>query len=127
MDLATPSQAPAAAARVRILIGECRERMRELAERSVHCVVTSPPYYSLRDYRVPPSVWPAHRSCGEGGGGDAACDHEWADWQEVHDRREETIAGKSRTTDRYYGAPSRRFDGNHQKHAAGAFCANCGA
>ena len=102
---------------VRILIGECRERLRELPEGSVHCVVTSPPYYSLRDHRVPPSVW----------GGDSACDHQWGDWTEAHDEREITLAGKSRTTGRYYGAPSRRFNGNHQKHAAGARCGNCGA
>ena len=102
---------------VRILTGECRERLRALPEGSAHCVVTSPPYYSLRDYRVPPSVW----------GGDAACDHAWGEWTEVHDEREATLAGKSRTTDRCYGAPSRRFNGNHQKHAAGAFCQGCGA
>jgi len=102
---------------IRILTGGCRERLRELPEESVHCVVTSPPYYSLRDYRVPPSVW----------GGEGACDHAWGEWTEVHDEREDTVAGKSRTTDRCYGAPSRRFNGNHQKHAAGAFCGKCGA
>ena len=42
---------------VRILIGECRERLRDLPEGSVHCVVTSPPYYLLRDYRVSTSVY----------------------------------------------------------------------
>jgi DNA modification methylase len=35
---------------VRILIGDCRERLRELPDESVHCVVTSPPYWGLRDY-----------------------------------------------------------------------------
>ncbi len=34
----------------RILVGDCRERLRDLPDRSVHCVVTSPPYWSLRDY-----------------------------------------------------------------------------
>lgn len=37
---------------VRILIGDCRERLRELPSESVHCVVTSPPYWGLRDYGV---------------------------------------------------------------------------
>jgi DNA modification methylase len=37
---------------VRILIGDCRERLRELPDGSVHCVVTSPPYFGLRDYGV---------------------------------------------------------------------------
>ena len=30
--------------RVRILVGDCLERLRTLPEESVHCVVTSPPY-----------------------------------------------------------------------------------
>ena len=35
---------------VRILTGDCRETLRELEAESVDCVVTSPPYYCLRDY-----------------------------------------------------------------------------
>ena len=35
---------------VEILIGDCREQMRTLPEKSVHCCVTSPPYFGLRDY-----------------------------------------------------------------------------
>lgn len=35
---------------VRILIGDCRDRMRDMPDASVHCVVTSPPYFGLRDY-----------------------------------------------------------------------------
>jgi DNA modification methylase len=34
----------------RILIGDCIEQMRTLADQSVNCVVTSPPYFGLRDY-----------------------------------------------------------------------------
>ncbi len=37
---------------VRILIGDVREKLRELPEESVHCVVTSPPYWGLRCYGV---------------------------------------------------------------------------
>jgi len=37
---------------VDIRIGDCRERLRELPDGSVHCCVTSPPYYGLRDYGV---------------------------------------------------------------------------
>jgi len=38
-----------------------------LPDESVHLVVTSPPYWALRDYGLPPSVW----------GGDPECAHEW--------------------------------------------------
>ena len=48
----------------RIIQGDCIEGMRTLADESVHCVVTSPPYYGLRDYGT--ASWK---------GGDAACDH----------------------------------------------------
>lgn len=37
---------------VNILIGDCRERLREMADNSAHCCVTSPPYFGLRDYGV---------------------------------------------------------------------------
>lgn len=35
---------------IRILVGDARERLRELPDESVHCAVTSPPYFCLRDY-----------------------------------------------------------------------------
>lgn len=37
---------------VRILKGDCREVLRTLPDESVHCVVTSPPYFGLRDYGI---------------------------------------------------------------------------
>lgn len=35
---------------ITILEGDCRETLRTLPENSVHCCVTSPPYFGLRDY-----------------------------------------------------------------------------
>lgn len=37
---------------VRVLIGDCRDRLRELETGSIHTCVTSPPYFGLRDYGV---------------------------------------------------------------------------
>lgn len=37
---------------VRILHGDCRDVLRTLPDESVHCIVTSPPYFGLRDYGV---------------------------------------------------------------------------
>ncbi|MBA3583017.1 MAG: site-specific DNA-methyltransferase [Gemmatimonadetes bacterium] len=45
--------------------GDCREVMASMAPESVHCVVTSPPYWGLRDYGT--ATWV---------GGDEACDHQ---------------------------------------------------
>jgi DNA modification methylase len=101
---------------VKLLVGDCREQMALLEPNSIQTVTTSPPYWGLRDYGVPSLVW----------GGEPGHAHEWGAWTEAHDVREQAVAGKSRTTERFYGDPSRKFDGNHQKHSAGAFC-DCGA
>lgn len=37
---------------VRILLGDVRERLREMPADSIDCVITSPPYWGLRDYGV---------------------------------------------------------------------------
>ena len=37
---------------VRILIGDVRAMLATLPDESVHCVVTSPPYWGLRDYGI---------------------------------------------------------------------------
>lgn len=35
-----------------ILVGDCLELLRQMPDQSVHCCITSPPYYGLRDYGV---------------------------------------------------------------------------
>ena len=46
--------APAARGRWRMILhGDCLEKLKTLADSSVDCVVTSPPYWGLRDYGVP--------------------------------------------------------------------------
>jgi DNA modification methylase len=49
---------------VRILTGDCRKVLAALPAASVHCIVTSPPYFGLRDYGT--ATWE---------GGDPACEH----------------------------------------------------
>lgn len=50
--------------RWQILTGDVREKLAELPDGSVQCVVTSPPYWGLRDYGT--AQWD---------GGDESCDH----------------------------------------------------
>jgi DNA modification methylase len=52
---------------VRMLVGNAPDVLRTLPAASVHCCVTSPPYFGLRAYGTEPQVW----------GGDPACGHEW--------------------------------------------------
>lgn len=40
-----------------VYAGDNREVMRGIEPESVHAVVTSPPYWGLRDYGLPPSTW----------------------------------------------------------------------
>ncbi len=50
-----------------ILEGDVIDLLRSLPGDSIHCVVTSPPYWGLRDYGLRPVRW----------GGKARCEHEW--------------------------------------------------
>src|SRR5688572_24143345 len=42
--------------RARIIQGDVRESLRTLEAESVQCVVTSPPYWGLRDYGIPGQI-----------------------------------------------------------------------
>jgi|SRR5215831_876416 len=42
---------------IRLLEGDCRETLPLLEAASVQCAITSPPYYSVRDYGTEPLVW----------------------------------------------------------------------
>ena len=53
--------------RVTVFLGDARQVLAELADGSVDCCVTSPPYWGLRDYRLPPVTW----------GGELGCQHRW--------------------------------------------------
>jgi DNA modification methylase len=67
---------------IRILQGDCRHVLKTLADESVHCVVTSPPYWGLRDYGT--ATWE---------GGNAECDH-----QTARSRAKDTVGSKQATS-----------------------------
>ena len=52
-----------------IIVGDVRDALRALPAESVHMCVTSPPYWSMRNYGIPPSVWD----------GNPDCDHDWGE------------------------------------------------
>ena len=91
-----------------VLEGDCRTTMRLLPEKCVQLAFTSPPYFGLRDYQAPASVW---------GGDDPDCRHEWGD----------AIPGSNRGGS---GTPTGR-NGRGEEYARGAekgqFCQQCGA
>ena len=78
-----------------------------LPDESVHCVVTSPPYWSLRDYGLEPSVW----------GGDPDCPHYWGNG---------VVAPGARSGDGKSGSKQRKAN-RRDRMAPSAFCGECGA
>jgi DNA modification methylase len=95
-----------------ILEGDVRARLRELPDESVHCVVTSIPYWGLRFYATTPQVW----------GGDAQHEHIWSAGPTITKRGsrggESTIDGKASRNVVAQAATA--------QYVAGSFCA-CGA
>jgi DNA modification methylase len=92
---------------ISIRVGDALASLRAMPPESVHCVVTSPPYWCLRDYGTRPQIW----------GGRADCRHRWGN------------EGKS-------GQRLRNGEGSNTAKQAvaitlhpstGAFCQRCGA
>lgn len=63
-----------------IHVGDSLRVLRTLSDESVHCIVTSPPYYGLRDYKT-----------GRWKGGDPKCDHVEHTSKDAH--RSSTLGG----------------------------------
>lgn len=95
---------------VEILIGDCRDELRKLADESVQCVVTSPPYWGLRDYGIAPSVW----------GGDADCRHRWG-------AAPARKGGAGKQGEGGQRADRRNIKAQETKRQTGDFCRRCGA
>lgn len=118
-----PSSAPAPL--VELLEGDARAVLATFPADSVHCVVTSPPYWGLRTYGTGALVW----------GGDPACAHAWdaepillqagkgGNWQQAEN-------GDGLRT----GRPQTRFRGDVEAARAAPYvpgaratCTRCGA
>jgi DNA modification methylase len=89
-----------------------------LVDECVQCCVTSPPYWGLRDYGVPPLVW----------GGDLECEHEWGEAVAVNatnhtDKRRWNHARNGRGEDQ---PVEKRPGWKRQTITQGQFC-QCGA
>ncbi len=93
----------------RIINADVREGLAELPDESVHCLVTSPPYFGLRNYGLEPQVW----------GGEADCRHDWRDHRQYKD-------SPTRTGEEGVG-----FDEvdttREQRWTTSAFCRGCSA
>lgn len=103
-----------------VLLLQADARHLPLADGSVHCLVTSPPYWSLRDYGLAPTAW----------GGVPAHTHAW----EPYARQDERYTGKTKwqhigAEAQATGVKVRDVDPNawgHPQIETEAFC-DCGA
>lgn len=85
---------------ITIIQGDALANLRAMSPASIHCIVTSPPYYGLRDYGT--ATWT---------GGDPACNHKTRGPVGV---ASSTLGGGKATT-------------NHQQEGYRQVCAKCGA
>jgi DNA modification methylase len=91
---------------VTILQGDCRDLLKALPDQSVQCVVTSPPYFGLRDYGT--GTWT---------GGDPACNHVVGEIR--------TGLGLAKLGERYAGGG--RKANEPKPMTAKSLCPTCGA
>lgn len=104
--------------RVVLYRGDCRDVLRALPEASVHCVVTSPPYWGLRDYGLEPLVWPADTAFARAA---APHEHQWGARVRVHK------GGPTGENSRLEGRVANAERDATKDVDAGAFCDRCGA
>ena len=48
---------------IKILTGNCLDKIKELEDNSIDCVVSSPPYFGLRDYGTEPQIIGGNKNC----------------------------------------------------------------
>lgn len=94
--------------------GHVLDVLRSLPDESVHCIVTSPPYWGLRDYGVKPQVW----------GGAESCAHQWIDESVEREMRRGVNLAQSAASTR--GGGKKIAEVGWQRFTHGS-CSSCGA
>ena len=89
-------------------LGHTLTLLRQMPPESVNCVVTSPPYWGLRDYGAEPVIWD----------GDKNCEHEWGS-------KITTLKHKSGETNPGKGGWFKDKGASNDK--GNCFCLKCGA
>lgn len=108
---------------ITLLHGDCIDLLRTITRR-VQCIVTSPPYFGLRDYGLPPTLWPTVEYAPMAGllpiriqGCESDCAHEWG--QAVRGPFANTASGPN-------GRKKNTKTSHNRPVAAGAYCQRCG-
>ncbi|HUW46792.1 MAG TPA: site-specific DNA-methyltransferase [Dehalococcoidia bacterium] len=104
----------------KVVVGDCAEVMSTWPADSIDLVVTSPPYWGLRDYGTETvRIW----------GGDPECRHEWGDSLSAAVSRHTNIGFEDRSKENYRGGGHKTvaIAEKHRPTEAGQFCSKCGA
>ena len=95
--------------------GHVLDVLRSMSDESVQCCVTSPPYWGLRDYGLPPTIWDSVEGCG----------HVWGDERYISNTAPRDHNGA------YAFADSRGTESQRKATtltaSQGQFCQLCGA
>ena len=100
----------------KILCGHDLEILPKLPSESVNCVVTSPPYWGLRDYGIEPVIWNRNKNC----------KHKWGSDINLN---KENHQGQGKSTLRNGNvSPNEKWNtGVNKKIPSSNFCSKCGA
>lgn len=90
--------------------GHVIDVLKKMKSNSFHCCITSPPYWGLRDYDLPPQIWPVNNK---------KCDHRWHENWTGKMTQFETTKGKLH-------GKSNKLKSTKKRHA-GDTCLKCGA
>ena len=102
---------------IKIYNSDIMSTLKEVADESVDCAITSPPYWALRDYGIEPSIWD----------GDEKCKHKWGnEIKEMKTKNEDLGLANTGT-----GSPETRIPGLKAKGKdiplKSQFCLKCNA
>ena len=91
----------------KVILGNALEVLKEFPDESIDSIITSPPYYNLRDYGTPFQIF----------GGSSTCKHEFV----IGKEKVSTKLSKEGNT------ALKNTKANFEKPTDGAFCTKCGA
>ena len=99
---------------MKVLIGNAYHVLQKMEEQSVDCIVTSPPYWQVRDYGTEPVVWPGQMDC--------SMFHRAHDWREIVTPARGGVGRNS-----YIGACKDGATNNRGHPTVSQRCRTCGA
>ena len=102
----------------KIIQGHTLEVLKEIPDNSISCVITSPPYWGLRDYNLPDIIWD----------GDKDCEH---NWKEEITKRPNASGGKTEWAKEKLAIKGKEnyseFVDYNKRETVSNFCSKCGA